>query len=185
MQFDVRVRLTEDDASIADARPFAEGIVQSLAIRGRNEDHAVVSADDDLWASAWAQTRMLERPQEINTIDASGVSLVHLYSDHDYGASFVPYLRDVIDIGPQGALVSMPLIHSVVVHAITDVSLVRAAQAMIPITRQVHRSGPSALSPHVYWWHDGGLTWIPTSFGRDGIEFHAPHGLANLIIDQD
>ena len=56
---------------------------------------------------------------------------------------------------------------------------------MIPITRQVHQSGPGSLSPHVYWWRDGSLTWIPTYFGRDGVEFHAPNGLADLIADQD
>ncbi len=187
MQFDVRIRLTPAHTVSNNFRPFAEGVVQSVSLRGRIEDRdlRVDEVDDSSWESAWAQTRMLERPQAINTIDANGVPLVHLFSDNLYGASFVPFLPDVIDVGSQGALVSIPLVHSVLVHPIGEVSLVQAAQAMIPITRQVHKSGPGSLSPHVYWWLDGGLTWIPTYFGRNGIEFHAPNGLADLIADQD
>jgi hypothetical protein len=187
MQFDVRIRLTPAHAISDHVRPFAEGVVQSVSQRSPDGDRdlRVDEIDDPSWNSAWAQTRTLERPQEINTIDASGVPLVHLFSDNRYGASFVPFIRDVIDVGAQGALVSIPLAHSVLVHPICDVSLVQAAQAMIPITRQVHQSGPGSLSPHVYWWRDGSLTWIPTYFGRDGVEFHAPNGLADLIADQD
>jgi hypothetical protein len=187
MQFDVRIRLTPVDAVSDHVRPFAEGVVQSVALRGTDGDRDLRAdeIDDPSWASAWAQTQALEQPHEINTIDASGVPLVHLFSDTNYGASFVPFLADVVDIGPQGALVSIPLVHSVLVHAITDVSLVQAAQAMIPITRQVHKAGPGSLSPHVYWWRDGNLTWIPTYFGRNGADFHAPNGLADLIADQD
>ncbi len=191
MEFDVRVRLLPSDMATGVVRPFAEGVVQTLTLRGIDGDRQLDAdeVDDELWESAWALTRMLERPQEINTIDASGTSLVHLFSDTDYGATFVPYLRDVLDddlrVGAKGALVSMPLANSVLVHAINDSSVVQAAQAMIPITRQVHKSGPNSLSPHVYWWRDGDLTWIPTYFGRDGVEFHAPNGLADLIAQED
>ncbi len=203
MQFDVRVRLLPDDMAPSGdgagsygtptVRPFAEGIVQALTVRGADGDRELAAddelvVDDTLWRSAWALTRMLERPQEINTIDASGTKLVHLFTD-TYGATFVPFLRDVLDgdlrIGAKGALVSMPLAHSVLIHPIDDSSVVQAAQAMIPITRQVHKAGPNSLSPHVYWWRDGDLTWVPTYFGRDGIEFHAPNGLADLIAQQD
>jgi hypothetical protein len=186
MQFDVRIRLAPADAVSDHVRPFAEGVVQSVALRSSDGDRdlRVDEIDDPSWASAWALTQTLEQPQEINMIDASGVPVVHLFSDNNYGASFVPFLADVVDVGPQGAFVSIPLVNSVLVHPITDGSLVQAAQAMIPITRQVHKSGPGSLSPHVYWWRDGSLTWIPTYFGRNGIEFHAPNGLADLIADQ-
>ena len=186
MQFDVRIRLTPAGAISDHVRPFAEGVVQSMSLRGAEGDCDlnIDEMADASWESAWAQTRMLERPHEINAIDASGVPLVHLFSDSKYGASCVPFLRDLIDVGPQGALVSMPLMASVLVHPISDVSLVQAAQAMIPITRQVHRSGPGSLSPHVYWWFDGRLTWIPTYFGRNSVDFHAPNGLADLIAGQ-
>ncbi len=191
MEFDVRVRLLPAERATGVVRPFAKGIVQTLTLRGIDGDRQLDAdeVDDELWESAWVLTRMLERPQEINTIDASGISLVHLFSDTDYGATFVPYLRDVLDgdlrVGANGALVSMPLAHSVLVHPINDSSVVHAAQAMIPITRQVHKSGPNSLSPQVYWWRDGDLTWIPTYFGRDGVEFHAPNGLADLNTQED
>jgi len=198
MEFDVRVRLLPAEVATSGVvRPFAEGVVAALTVRGIDGDRQLESADidqlsesaDELWDSAWALTQMLEGPQEINIIDASGTNLVHLFSDTDYGASCVPYVRDVLggdqQIGASGALVSMPLAHSVLVHPIGDSSVVQAAQAMIPITRQVYKSGPNSLSPHVYWWCDGSLTWIPSYFGRDGVEFHAPNGLADLIAQED
>jgi hypothetical protein len=197
--FDVRVRLLPDDPIHAEAydrsgaRPFAEGIVQTLSLRDVDGDRAldqqeVLELDwdiDSTWASAWAQTRTLESPEEINVVDASGVEIVHLYAEHGYGASFAPFLDDIFvgnqAIGENGALVSMPVDSSVIVHPIRGDELLEAAQAMIPITRQVHGSGPGSLSAHLYWWRNGTFTWVPTYFARDGVEFYPPVELADLI----
>jgi hypothetical protein len=139
---------------------------------------------ESTWASAWAQTRVLERPVEINAINASGVEIIHLFND-PLGASFLPYLADVLPIHEEGALVSMPIEHSLIVHPIKAGEIVRAAHTMIPITRQVHRSGPQSLSAQVYWWRDGQLTFVPSYFARDGIRFYPPTDLAELIDQTD
>lgn len=195
---DVRVRLRADEPSMQsaldsfDARPYAEGILQTLVVREGEALRGLSIAEvvgleweiETTWASAWAQTRVLERPAEINVIDASGVEIIHLFND-PLGASFVPYLADVLPIHEHGALVSMPIEHSLIVHPIYGGEIVRAAQTMIPITRQVHRSGPESLSAHVYWWRDGHLTLVPTYFARDGIEFYPPAELSDLIDQTD
>jgi hypothetical protein len=195
---DVRVRLRADAPSMkpavgsCDARPFAEGVLQTLVVRGDNALRQLSVAEvvgnewdiESTWASAWAQTRVLERPIETNVIDASGVEIIHLFND-PLGASFVPYLADVLPIHEEGALVSMPIEHSLIVHPIRCGEIVRAAHTMIPITRQVYRSGPQPLSAHVYWWRDGQLTFVPTYFARDGIRFYPPTELAELIDQTD
>jgi hypothetical protein len=196
---DVRFRLRADELSMkpavesCDARPYAAGILQTLVVQGDNALRDLSVAEvvgrewdvESTWASAWAQTRVLERPTEINAIDASGVEIIHLFND-PLGASFVPYLADVLPIHEHGALVSMPVEHSLIVRPIDGGDeIVPAAHTMIPITRQVHSSGPQSLSAHVYWWRDGLLTLVPTYFASDGIRFYPPTGLAELIDQTD
>jgi hypothetical protein len=175
-----------------DSRPFAEGILQTLVVQTGAAIRQLSVAEvvglewdiESTWASAWAQTRVLERPAEIDVIDASGVEIVYLLNE-PLGASFVPYLADVLTIHKHGALVSMPIEHSVIVHPIEGGEIVQAAQTMIPITRQMYRTGPASLSAHVYWWRNGQLTLVPTYFARDGIEFYPPAELAELIDQTD
>ena len=196
---DLRVRLAPSDPLLASehqslgARPFAEGVVQYLVVRTeagvRPLSLAAVErlgwSVDDAWSSAWALTRMLERPSELNPMDTGRAMLIHLYSEHEFGASFVPFLADVLSaterFDDHGAVVSIPMRRSVLVHPIRGGEVVEAVQAMIPITRQVHQTGPDSVSAHLYWWKAGKLTWIPTYYGRDAIEFYPPEEFADLI----
>ncbi len=170
-------------------QPFAQGVLQALVVRGGKALRRLSVAEvvgfewyiESTWASAWAQTRVLERPAEINAIDANGVEIIHLFNG-PLGASFVPYLADVLPICEEGALVSMPIEHSMIVHPIEGGEIVQAVQTMIPITRQLHRNGAQSLSAHVYWWRDGQLTLVPTYFARNGIEFYPS---AELIDQSD
>ena len=174
---DLRVQLLPDDQAdrevleLLGARPFAEGVVQALAVQLNQSVRSVSASElaelgwdvDTAWASAWAQTRTLARPEEASIVDTGDAVLVHLYSQHLFCASFLPYLDDVVDgIGECGALVSIPVRQSVVIHPIHDESVLAAAGAMIPITRQVNHSGPGPVSAHLYWWREGTLEWIPT-----------------------
>lgn len=193
---DLRVRLLPNEQADRDvlkrlgARPFAEGVVETLAVRVSDTVRPVPTSEleqlgwdlDESWADAWAQTRTLERPEEVNFIDVSGAEVIHLFSEHHFGASFLPYLSDVLDgVGPHGAIVSIPVRHSILVHPVFDMSVLTAVQAMIPITRQVNRTGPGSVSAHLYWWRPDSMMWIPTYFAPDGMEFYPPNELANVI----
>lgn len=193
---DLRVRLLPDDQADREvlkrlgARSFAEGVVETLTVRLADGVRAVPTSEideldwdvDQAWESAWAQTRTLERPEEVNFIDVSGAEVIHLFSEHCFGASFVPYLDDVLDgLGEHGAIVAIPVRHSVLVHPVFDMSILTAVQAMIPITRQVNRTGPGSVSAHLYWWRPGSMMWIPTYFAPDGMEFYPPNELAEVI----
>ncbi|NND74261.1 MAG: hypothetical protein HKN44_04575 [Ilumatobacter sp.] len=195
---DLRVRLLPNDQAdhevleLLGARPFAEGVVQTLAVQLNESVRSVPTSEleelgwdvDKCWAGAWAQTRTLARPEEANIVDVGGAVLVHLSSEHYFCSSFVPYLDDIVDgIGEHGALVSIPVRHSLIIHPIYDDAVLAAAGAMIPITRQLNLNGPGEVSAHLYWWRDGELTWIPTYFAHDGVEFYPPPELADLIRD--
>lgn len=199
--FDLRVRLVPDTPDDRDtlralgARPFVEGIVQVLAVDVAEGVRCVPAREvtelgwdlDEAWSSALAQTELLERPDEINTIDIGGADIIHVFGDRPFTASMVGVIDRLIeetaDIGPDGAIVSMPLRHSVLVHPIGEDDPRTAIAGMIPITRQLFKQGPGSVSPHLYWWRDGALQWIPTFFDGTiaGVEFYPSDDLATVI----
>ncbi len=203
--FDLRVRLVPDTPDERDtlralgARPFAEGIVQVLAIDIDDAVRCVPTREildigwdlDEAWASALSQTEMLERPDEIHAIDIGGVEIIHVFGDRPFTASMIGVIDELIgetaDIGPEGAIVALPLRHSVLVHPIGEDDVRTAIAGMIPITRQLYKQGPGSVSPHLYWWRNGELHWIPTFFDGtiSGVEFYPSDELAAVISERD
>lgn len=199
--FDLRVRLVPDAPDdggtlrALGARPFAEGVVQVLAIDVVDvvrcvPAHEVIALGwdlDEAWASALAQTELLEVPDEVHSIDIGVVDIIHVFGERSFTASMVGVVdrlvAEVADIGDTGAIVSMPLRHSILVHPVDGDEVRLAIAGMIPITRQLFRQGPGSVSPHLYWWRDGRLEWIPTFFDGsiDGVEFYPSDELANVI----
>ncbi len=201
--FDLRVRLvpdTPDDAATLRAlggRPFAEGIVQVLAIDVADAIRCVPGTEvtelgwdlDEAWLSALAQTEMFEAPEEIHTIDIGGVDIIHVFGERSFTAGMIGVVdrlvAEIAHIGATGAIVSMPLRHSMLVHPVDGDEVRMAIAGMIPITRQLFKQGPGSVSPHLYWWRDGRLQWIPTFFDGtiDGVEFYPSDELADVITD--
>ncbi|MFK7918814.1 MAG: hypothetical protein AB8G14_12095 [Ilumatobacter sp.] len=199
--FDLRVRLVPDvpaDGEILrslGSRPFVEGVVQVLAIDVAGAVRCVPESEivelgwnaDEAWASARAQTEMFEVPDELHTIDIGGVDILHVFGERSFTASMVgvvdQLVAEVAHIGETGAIVSMPLRHSLLVHPIDDSSVRTAIAGMIPITRQLFKQGPGSVSPHLYWWRDGALEWIPTFFDgtMGGVEFYPSDELGALV----
>lgn len=194
--FDLRIRLVPDcpaDREIFEhlgARPFAEGVVQMLAVDVPGAVRSVPVREieeygwdvEEAWASAWAQTETLEHPDEVHVIDVGGATLTHVFGERSFTSSLVRVIDQIV--GPfdeRGAIVAIPIRHSMLVHPIRDASARTAAAALIPITRQLHRQGPGSVSAHLYWWRDGELTWIPTYFGPDGMECYLPPDLVDVL----
>ncbi len=193
--FDLRIRLVPDtpaDAATFEkfgARPFAEGVVQLLAVDVADAVRCV-SADeitragwdlDEAWASARLQTELLEQVDEVHEIDLGGASVVHVFDERPFAASMVriadELIAEVAGIGEHGAIVSIPSRHSVLVHPVDGANAQVAIDALIPITRQLYKQGPGSVSPHLYWWRNGELNWIPTFF-----EPHADGYLAEAFL---
>lgn len=193
---DLRVRLVADNPADRQVfaelcvRPFADGIVEVLAVDVPDAIRLVPRREidelgwdlDEAWSSAWAQTEALEQPDEVNVIDVGGADVVHIFGHRVFNASLVRQIEDVVGtIGPDGAIVSIPHSHSVLVHVIEDTTVVTALNALIPITRQVHRHGPGSVSPQLYWWRGGELTCIPTYFAPDGVEVYPSPELVEIL----
>ena len=201
--FDLRIRLVPDSPADASTlrqlggRPFADGIVQVLAVDVDDAVRSVPTSEiaangwniDEAWASARVQTELLEVPDEINVIDIGGADLIHVFGERSFTAGTIGVIDDVIAeyavIGELGAIVAMPLRHSVLVHPIDDASVRSGIAGMIPISRQLFKQGPGAVSPHLYWWRDGALEWIPTFFDGtiSGVEFYPSPELADVVAD--
>lgn len=94
-------------------------------------------------------------------------------------------IAEYAQIGDLGAIVSMPLRHSVLVHPIDNASAQCGIAGMIPIAHQLFKQGPGSVSPHLYWWRDGSLEWIPTFFDgtTSGSEFYPSPELAAALAD--
>lgn len=199
--FDLRIRLIPDTPDDRDtlralgARPFAEGVVQVLAIDVPEAVRCVPAREvtelgwniDEAWASALAQTEALEMPDELHTIDIGGVDIIHVFGERPFTASLVGVVDrlvgEVAHIAESGAVISMPLRHSLLVHPIDGADVRTAIAGMIPITRQLFKQGPGSVSPHLYWWRNGKLQWIPTFFDGtiEGVEFYPSEELSDEI----
>jgi len=200
---DLRIRLVPDTPADAEtfcrfgARPYAEGVVQLLAVHMTDAVRCVPESEieargwdvDDAWRSAVIQTEMLERPDELHVIDIGDATFIHVFGERPFIASMVGVLDQLIDtaahIGEFGAIVSIPSRHSILVHPIDGIADQNAIDAMIPIARQLYRQGPGSVSPHLYWWREGEMMWIPTFFegDQDGlhVESFPPPELADVI----
>jgi len=201
--FDLRIRLVPDTPADSGTlrqlggRPFADGVIQVLAVDVDDAVRCVPASEiaangwdvDEAWASARLQTELLESPDEIHIVDIGGADLIHVFGERPFTAGTVGVIDDVIaeyaHIGDLGAIVSIPLRHSVLVHPIDNASVRFGIAGMIPIARQLFKQGPGSVSPHLYWWRDGSLEWIPTFFDgtTSGVEFYPSPELADVVAD--
>lgn len=193
---ELRVRLIPstpiDEGMLAGlgAQPVADGIAAVLSVDSRQGPRTVAPDEierlgwdlDTAWDAAWSQTSMLVEPDEIDVVDIGGVDVIHVFGRSEYTASLVPHLDLVL--GPMddaGALIGLPCDHTVLVHPIEGTSSRRAIGTMVPIIRRLHGDGPGSLSPQLYWWRGGELTWIPTVFGGPTNEVYLPYGLGDIL----
>ncbi len=76
-------------------------------------------------------------------------------------------------IGRYGALVGVPTRHALVAYPIDGAEVVKAMLLMAPIVAGIYSQGPGAISPRLYWQHDGRFVDLPYIV-RDGKPEFAP-----------
>lgn len=194
--FDLRIAFVADDPAALDGlgsaqtAPVCDGILAMLVADADGRplpiSRRLIDAAGwdpwEAWASARSLTETLEGPDEDRLIDVGGAELISLYSARPYLASLLPVLdRYVPEIGERGALVSAPSRHGLLIHPLHDETGRCALDALVPLTRSVHRNDGAPLSPQVYWWQQGILSCIPTVFGRDGIDAYPSPELAEWL----
>ena len=153
----------EELADVLIAREVTEDLAAVLSLdlptavqTVRPEDLAGTGmAEEELWQRALAQLEDGE-PIERTVLDDDELVVV-LVSDSHFHASRLLALEELVGaVPPHGALVGVPHRHMLVLHAIYDATVLEAVNLMAPFVVQHFEDGPGSLSPHLYWWHDGG-----------------------------
>ncbi|MFJ6717439.1 immunity 49 family protein [Streptomyces sp. NPDC091259] len=148
------------------ARVVADGLVLAYALDRPASVRILTDRDveraglRELGRAAYAN--LMRVPVECAEVPGGGgARLYSVYGDSHFVAAKALYLPEVArQVGGEplpaaGALVVVPGRHNLVYHPITDGSVVDALNSY---ALGAYDDGPGALSPRVYWWHDGGLT---------------------------
>ncbi|MFE3610348.1 hypothetical protein ACFXPH_31955, partial [Streptomyces goshikiensis] len=151
------------------ARLIADGLVFAYALDGPTSVRILTDADveraglDALGRAAYAN--LMRVPVEHEEVTVAGRARLHsLYGDSHFVASKALFLSEAARqvtgtaLPEGGALVVVPTRHLLAYHPITDGSVVDALNGLASYALGAHEDGPGALSPRVYWWHQGGLT---------------------------
>jgi hypothetical protein len=192
----LRVMLVPDDYLPNDVPTVHEAFAESV--------HAVLVADlptsvrtispddlrrwdfphDDAWRLGWQNTKMRSSPIDTATVEIGGAQLTVAHGEHFYTATHVRWLDEIVGpISDRGALVAIPRRSTMLVHQLSDHTAADAVEPMVLNARMLNLEGPRSVSAHLYWWRDGFLRWIPTTFDErdEAIEFFPPPDLVDVL----
>ena len=138
---------------------------------------------DELYFQALANQRRSERAP-IEDIDVGGAIVRAMTGDSYFVASNLLLLHDLVtEEPPLGIIAAVPNRHTLVWHAITDPSALRALNAMVVMAASLYAEGPGAISPHLYWWKDGALRTLPTRETDEHYEFVPPDDFVDEVLE--
>ncbi|MFF1557118.1 immunity 49 family protein [Streptomyces sp. NPDC058279] len=151
------------------ARAVADGLVLAYAldrptsVRILTDRDVELVGDRELWRAAY--DNVMRVPVEYAEVPGEGgARLYSVYGDSHFVAAKAVYLAEVArqvtgePLPEAGALVVVPSRHNLVYHPIGDGSVLGAVNSLASYALGAYEDGPGALSPRVYWWHDGRLT---------------------------
>ncbi|MCX4545843.1 immunity 49 family protein [Streptomyces sp. NBC_01565] len=151
------------------ARVVADGLVFAYALDEPTRVRILTDADmegvslEELGRAAYAN--LMRVPVEHEALDVGGrARLVSVHGDSHFVASKALFLSELARqvtgeaLPDAGALVVVPNRHLLAFHPITDGSVVDALNGLSSYALATYEDGREALSPRVYWWHQGALT---------------------------
>jgi hypothetical protein len=163
------------------ARELADGLLEVFAL---DQPETVVMFRDeevsrfglDTLRSA-GLTNLLAEPlgshEVVTGFDESQLHVV--MGESVFTASKVLVIRDVLrrtiadTDTPHGVLVCMPFRHQLAFHVPKDSSAISALQSLAGFAANGYEDGVGALSPFVYWWHDGQLQQLSRADAEGGL----------------
>jgi hypothetical protein len=101
--------------------------------------------------------------------------------DSFYVATRALRLADELPPGTVDAVFAVPNRHMLLWHAIRDVSVVGAMQAMMQVTSKAFLDGPGSISNQLYWWRDGQVVHLPLIAQGNRIDFMPPDEFVALL----
>jgi hypothetical protein len=114
-----------------------------------------------------------------------GATVTALIGDTYFAASHVLFLGDYLGApAPFGAVVGLPHRHAVLYHAIADMSVIVAINAMITATFGMYKEGPGSISSQLYWWRGGRMACLPSRVTARQIEFAPPAEFVEEVLEK-
>ncbi|MDP9867406.1 MULTISPECIES: hypothetical protein [Streptosporangium] len=101
-----------------------------------------------------------DEPLSLIEADLGGVAIRRLSGPAADAAAHLRRLDDYLTVPADGVLVALPEPSALVVHAVEGIGVVRAIERLRLFAQREYDRGEGALSPQVYWWHDGRLSLI-------------------------
>jgi len=140
---------------------------------------------DDVWYQALANLRRTERVT-VEDLDVGGALLKAMTGDSFFVASNLLLLDDFLgeDTTKWGALAAVPNRHTLVWHPISDLTALRAIDAMVVMASGICAEGPGSISPHLFWWREGLLRTLPTLETEDHYEFVPPDDFVTEVLEE-
>ncbi|GAA2155249.1 hypothetical protein [Actinomadura napierensis] len=180
-----RIYPAEADNGALAARPFAPGLIEAVVVDTPTTVRTVTTDEMNGWPVSGDALFMLGRanvradgPLQLDEQDLGGVRVSVLHGWTFYAVTHLAWLEEYLPIGPHGALVIAPNRSLIVAHALSMSEVhprarYRAAVAAAnELQAQAHRAyeeGPGSLSPHLYWWRGGELTYLETRYEGDSL----------------
>ena len=114
-------------------------------------------------------------------VPAQGSVFTIAIDDSFYVATRALRLVDELPPGTVDAVFAVPNRHMLLWHAIRDMSVVGAMQAMMQVTSKAFLDGPGSISDQLYWWHDGEVVHLPVRAQGKSIDFMPPDEFVELL----
>lgn len=172
-------------------RPLVEGLVvvlvydlpQSIATVPLDHLRAWRRTEDELFELALQNVRAAGKLEHSTVPLPQGGQLELLTGmDNYFAATHLLCLEDHVSQPPAaGLLVGAPNRHGLVIHRITDLSVMGALQALLGAIPGMFAEGPGSISPNLYWWREGTLTLLPSLIEDGQINFTPPSEFIDML----
>jgi hypothetical protein len=138
---------------------------------------------DRLWWTASGNVRAESNVRRGQARTEKGQELTVLEGESEYTATNVLWLDRLVSLDPaRGAMVGVPNRHLVLAVPIHDPSFLGMVEVLARTVDHFHRAGPGSISPHLYWWRGGHLTYLPLRDSGGSVIFEPPDELAEAVL---
>jgi hypothetical protein len=194
----LRARLV-DDAFLDDlgwelaSRPVAAGLhlvlahdLPTMVTMPARADVLRLGGEDELFELALEQTRMEEAPEpdryDLRNPDGSMTPLWLVTGESFFTATHALWAEEIVPpASPHGTLVAIPDRHTLLVHPIRDLRVIRAVNHLLALAGRMHAAGPGSISDSIYWLRDGSLERLQSHTADEQVRFAPPQSFVQVL----
>ncbi|MEA2734610.1 MAG: hypothetical protein QOE14_1061, partial [Humisphaera sp.] len=112
----------------------------------------------------------------------TGVSFTAYSGESFFTASFA-LLLDQLDnaVGPHGTLVAIPHRHTLLLHRIENINMIKAVQRLGILAVNLDEQGPGSISPCLFWYRGGIFIDLPFRIEGDTLHFRPPDEFMKML----